>query len=113
MIPGLLIYLLTLAVDLITDYRIWAHKKIVNHIRGGLLRCIGLIPAVWLMGWYSIGLVFTYWLVFDLIFGTLIIRNPLFLGTTGYLDRLQHRYTWLVIVKFVLGVGGVVLIIFK
>lgn len=112
MIPGLLIYMLTLAIDLITDYRIWLHKRTVNHIRGGLLRCIGLIPAMWLLKPWGLGLVFTYWMLFDVIYGVLIARNPFFLGSTSRLDRLQFAHRWLVAVKFTLGIAGVIIFVY-
>lgn len=112
MIPGLLIYALTLIADLATDYRIWLHKHTVNHIRGGLLRCIGLIPAMWLLWPWGLGLVFTYWVAMDAGIGLLIARNPLFLGTTSRLDRLQFAHRWLVWLKFILGIAGVIIFIY-
>lgn len=108
MIPGLLIYLLTLTVDIITDYRIWLHKKTVNHKRGALLRLIGLVPAMWLLWWEGVLLLPAYWMLFDAVYGTLIARTPLYVGTTAWLDRLQRRYPWLMVAKFALGTGGIV-----
>ncbi len=111
MIPGLIIYLLTLALDIITDYRLWAKHKSPNHTRGFLLRILPLGVALWLMGWWSLGLLFTYWMLMDSIFGLLIARTPLYVGTTARLDRLQRVNPWIMVLKFVLGIAGAVVYI--
>ena len=111
MIYGLLLYCLTLTADIITDYRLWLHKKSPNHTRGFLLRIVPLGAALWLMGWWSVGLVFTYWLTMDCIFGLLIARTPFYVGTTARLDRLQRANPWVMVLKFALGIAGVVVYI--
>lgn len=111
MILGLIIYIATLVIDIVTDYNVWLHKRTVNHYRGALLRLIGLVPAMWLLRWWGLGLLFSYWMLMDSIFGTLIARTPLYVGTTSYLDRLQRRNPWVIVSKFAFGLAGLVLFI--
>lgn len=106
MIPALII-LLTLAIDLYTDTR---PTTKVKHLRGALLRVPSFALAAWLNPW-SLLLAVTYWAAFDLLFGYIKHRNIWYLGTRAKLDKMQRRYPWLVPVKFVVGVGAVVLYI--
>jgi hypothetical protein len=66
---AILIFLLTLAIDIWTDYKFWKRNIPVDHTRGAILRLIGLVPVLFLLGWYSIPLVgFAYWILFDGIY---------------------------------------------
>src|ERR1044072_2823847 len=63
----------TLLIDLHTDIKKWNNgnnpvgdKKNVSHVRGFLLRLIGLIPCIILLRWPSfIEVGFLYWYLFD------------------------------------------------
>jgi hypothetical protein len=92
MIYGLAIFFIVLAVDLFTDIRLYYKNKKVNHIRGAIFRVIGLAPAVWLMGWLSIPMLFfAYLILFNGTYNIFINRPWEFLGTTSELDRLQKK----------------------
>lgn len=110
-LAGLALFILTLIIDLITDYRLWLKKKTVQHIRGALLRCVGLIPAFFLMGWRSLGLALVYWVLCDGLMGVLIARNFFFIGTTSKLDQLKTKYRWLILVEYFGAAGGLALFI--
>lgn len=98
---------LLLAVDLVTDYRLYLQKKGPNHKRGALLRLIGFIPAVWVGGWWAAGLVFTYWFMFDDIW--MLLSRGYWVGKSAMLDKLQRRYPPLIAVKHILGITALVL----
>lgn len=112
MIYGLAIFILTLIIDLATDYRRWLKRKPVRHNLGGWLRCIGLVPAGVLLSvspqlqiqpqiWAVPGaMVFTYWILFNGIYGLLIASNWWFLGTTSKLDRYERTHKWVTVVKY-------------
>lgn len=106
---AVLIILVTLAVDLWTDYR--RRNGQVNHIRGFWLRLIGFVPAVIVGGLYAPWLVFPYWAVFDGWMGLLLKQGWFYLGTTSRLDRVQRHYPVLVLIKYGLAVFGVIQII--
>lgn len=102
-----LIILLTLAIDVYTDTRPNAR---VNHWRGLLLRLPSFAVAAWLEPW-SLLLALPYWGLFDVLFGWVKHGKPLYLGTRSRLDLLQRRYPWLVGVKFMVGVGALIIYI--
>jgi hypothetical protein len=110
---GLGLLLLTITVDILTDYRRWLSKKPINHTRSNIIAAVPVIISFILMGWWSIGLIFTYWAVKDAALGTLMTRSPLYVGTTAKLDTLQRANPWLMVAKFVLGIGGLVIFIIK
>lgn len=66
---GILLFIVTLVYDLYTDLKLWKEDKPIDHIRGSILRAIGLIPAILLIGWPSFLFVLAlYWLLFDGLF---------------------------------------------
>ena len=72
MIWGIFIAILTITVDLATDYRKWLKQKPVNHVWGAILRMAGLAPALYLMGWeYTLLVLSVYWFAFDGLYNTL------------------------------------------
>jgi len=106
MIWGIIIFVITLAVDLATDYLLWLHKKPVNHFRGALLRLTGLIPSVLLMpgNWIlAAGMEgFLYLILFNGLFGILIAKNFFYLGETSVFDRIMKAISpWGFIVGFI------------
>lgn len=92
MIFAVLIFIFVIGVDLLTDVQRYYAKRRVNHVRGGILRCIGLAPVVWLLGWQSIPMLFfLYLILFNGFYNLLIGQSWEFLGTTAKLDRLQAK----------------------
>lgn len=107
MILSLIIILATLLIDLATDLRQWTH---IRHKRGLWLRLPSFIAAT-IIYWPSAGLWLTYGAVFDSVIGLVKYNNWLALGTTSWLDRLQRRCMWLVVVKYGVGMTGLILYI--
>lgn len=107
MIPALAIWLAVLVIDLLTDYHQWAK---VNHIRGALLRCIGLaIPAVlYLPTLYLLPL---YHVLFNGILASMKGLGWFYVGTTARLDRLIRRFPILYLIIYALATVGVILFI--
>lgn len=83
---AIILFIATLAIDVITDYRRWLNSRSIDHNRGVWLRAIGLIPCIilltlsigWAFPWWLIsGLIsflvvgFNYWNIFDGIFNVL------------------------------------------
>lgn len=91
MIYAIAITAITLAIDLWTDLRRWMNERKINHVRGALLRCIGLIPACWLAGWFSGVLLASYWLFFDGLLATFKGFGFWYAGSTSVFDRLMGR----------------------
>lgn len=101
MIWGVIIFIVTLAVDLWTDVRLYFKKKKVNHFRGAALRLIGLVPACWLMGWISAPMLFfAYWVLFQGLYNKLIGKEWDFVGTTAKLDRFERKNPWFKWVRY-------------
>jgi hypothetical protein len=136
MIYGIAIAIFTLVIDEVTDYKLWLKnrnlympKGSVNHKKGTLLRCIGLIPATWFIshtdGWYHINhfwiytnliwiagamLFFWYWTLFDGVFNIATkqkgFKGFFRVGTTNVLDIMQKNWpTWL---RATAKVGGMI-----
>lgn len=95
MIYGIIIWLITLVIDLWTDYRLYLKyrnavrpKGSVNHVRGAVLRCIAFIPMCYFAGWFSPVLLFAYWVGFNGGINTLMGQKWFRKGTTAKLDKL-------------------------
>jgi hypothetical protein len=100
-ITGIFLVIATLGIDVFTDVRLFYKKKRVNHFRGALLRLIGLIPAVYLLGWLSIPMIgFWYMTLFNGVYNLFIGQRWEFVGTTAKLDRIQRKHNWLRYVKY-------------
>lgn len=83
---GLAIFALTLFLDVRSDFKLWLKGIGVKHFRGALIRLIGLIPAMFFIGWlpfhHSWILVavcsfffFAYWTLFDGLYSNKRRRN--------------------------------------
>lgn len=91
MIWGILIFVLTLTIDLYTDIKRW-YKGTIDHTRGALLRLIGLVPVVLFLGWYAIPLVgFTYMVLFNGLLNVFMNKGWWSLGTTAWTDKFFSR----------------------
>jgi hypothetical protein len=94
---AILLFILTIGIDLYTDYKIWKKdepiKKPVNHLRGSLLRLIGLVPAIILLGWVSLFLIgFLYWFLFDGLFNRIRKFDWWFTGSDGIKDAKSDNF---------------------
>lgn len=111
---------ITWYIDVRTDFARW-EKGAVNHIRGAWLRLLGFIPAT-LLDWHSGLLWALYWPLFDGVLGVWVKKREIdkfntipnhfswwYLGTSSWLDRMQHRFKWLVWVKYGLAVTALIL----
>lgn len=106
MIWGLAIFILVLAVDLYTDVRLFYKKRKVKHGRGAVLRCIGLAPAVYLLGWLAIpSMFFWYLILFNGFYNILINQKWEFLGTTAKMDKWQRKNKWFKPFKYISALG--------
>lgn len=121
-IAGVTIFVATLFLDLKTDLKLWRAEKPIDHKRGALVRLVGLIPAVILVGWVpfhnvwtfisiTMFFLFTYWTIFDGMFN---IKRSFGWWTTGSddpddakLDNILQRMT--VKEQKWLKIGGIVL----
>ena len=92
MIYAVLIFIFVIGADLLTDVQRYFAKRKVNHTRGAILRCIGLGPSVYFLGWQSIPMMFLLYLIlFNGFYNLLIGQKWEFLGTTSKLDRMQAK----------------------
>jgi hypothetical protein len=94
-IYGIIIWLLTLIIDLWTDYRLYLKyrntvrpKGYGNHVRGALLRVIPLAVASFFAKWLSPVLLFGYWILFNGFYNILTGQKWFRKGTTAKLDKL-------------------------
>lgn len=110
MIYGLTIFTIVLTIDLFTDVRLYYQKKKVNHTRGAVLRCIGLAPAVYFLGWIAIpAMFFVYLILFNGLYSVLIGQKWGFIGTSAKLDRWQRRNKWFSWFKYLAAIGFTIL----
>lgn len=109
---GFILFVGTLVYDLKTDLALWKEGKPINHKRGLILRLLGLIPAILLIGWPSFLFVgFLYWFLFDGYFNTERNFDWWFTGsddkddakTDDFLQKLTLRQHKLV------KIGGIIL----
>lgn len=99
------IFLIVLAVDLITDYRKWLRGKPVRHSWEAFVRVLCLTPAIILLTrfeWYwfvvpAFMVMFWYWLLFDGFYNTLRGYNWWFTGSDdvddAHSDNLLQELT--------------------
>lgn len=113
MIYGIIIFLVTLIIDLATDYRLWLKYRnvnrpngSVNHTVGGALRLAMLALSIIFLGWWAIPMVlFVYWILFPGIFNLLIRQDWDYVGNTAYLDKLERKYPVITYIRY----GGAIL----
>lgn len=107
---SIIIVIATLLGKLAYDRHKHFSREKINHTVEGAIVFVLLVTASLIAGrftdWLTIALalimyLFIFWALFDLGFGTLIAKDPLFLGTSAKLDRLQHKYPWVVWAKFI------------
>lgn len=112
MIWGAAIFVLVLVVDLYTDVRLFYKKRKVNHGRGAILRCIGLAPAVYLLGWWVIPAMFFWYLIlFNGFYNILINQKWEYVGITAKMDKWQRKNKWFKWLKYIAAVGFTILYI--
>jgi len=92
MIYAVLLFILVLAVDLVTDVRLYDKGLQPDKFRGAILRTVGLAPCVYWLGPWSIpGLFFLYLILFNGFYNILIGQRWEFLGTTSKIDLFLAR----------------------
>lgn len=97
---------ITLLIDVYTDWRRWSGKvkETIDHLRGWFLRCILIIPALYLFGllYFSIPMVvFGYAVLFNGFLNTAMGLPWFRKGTSSYWDRKDLQYPILVWVKYI------------
>lgn len=110
MIWAIGILILTLTIDLVTDIRRYYQKRAVNHFRGAALRLVGFVPAC-VLYWPVVFLAPAYGVVFDHAYNGFIGQPLTFVGTTARWDKLQRKHGWLIVLKYVLAVAGLIVFI--
>lgn len=109
MIWGIVIFALTLIVKLVFDLKQHNSGKPINHKLEAVFVAVALTGASFLAGWKSAPMFFFgFWVLFDGLFAVLIGQSFFYVGTTSALDKLQRKYPFLRVVKYVLFVGSVV-----
>ena len=117
---GVIILILTLVAKLLFDSYLHFSKKTIKHkgeaaivvvllAIGACLQAHGILKIS--AGVFLLCYLFIFWAVFDTLFGLIIARDPFYLGTTSALDRLQKKYTVLLILKYLLAVLSIALLI--
>lgn len=110
MIYALVVFTLTMAIKLAIDLKRYQSGKPNRHILGPAIVFTALIACSWLSGWiWVLGWFFTWNAVFDTLWGTLALREPFYIGTTAWLDRLQRKYRVLQVLKYLLAITSIVL----
>jgi hypothetical protein len=114
LIWAFLIFFATLAIDLYTDIRLFYRRRPVKHVRGAILRLLGLIPACLFGGWVFVPFAFFgYWSLFDTLWGLFTSRKWPFIGSTSKLDRLQRKYPALLWFKYLGFIASIVILIYE
>lgn len=121
MVAALFIFALTLAGKLVFDAKEHFGRKTIDHSKEAAIVIILLVVASLAWGWkdwlfagaYLLAFLSIFWAVFDSAFGLIIARNPFYLGTTSKLDRLQTKYLWIQVAKYVVAMFSVSFIVWK
>ena len=112
MIYALIIFALTLAVDIWTDIRLWMHEKPVHHGRGALLRLIGIVPAAVLF-WPVVFLLPLYLVLFNGILSSLKGHGWFYIGEVAKTDRFIRAHPWVYFLIYGLAAAGIAFFISK
>jgi hypothetical protein len=102
MIWGILIWIATIMIDLVTDHRLRLKKRPVNHARGALLRLVGLVPATILIPFEAIGIVwFGYWVAFEGLNNLMNGQKWGYVGETAWIDKMTRKYPVIKWLKYI------------
>lgn len=135
MIYGLTIAIITIWIDIKTDFKIWLKSRnlylpngSINHKKGAVLRSAGMVPATllisWSHGWYKIVPVWydnIYWIAGGMSFfwyltffdGILNLKEGegfFRVGTTAGTDKIQKN--WPIWLRAIVKIGGIILFTF-
>lgn len=107
MIWSVVIFFAVLVIDLVTDFRRFKKGEKINHLRGLLLRIIGLVPSVYLLPHDRIlgaGLeAILYLALFNGVWGLMIKRNWFYLGSTSKMDIIQKKLgAWGFVIQYII-----------
>ena len=90
---AIILFIGTLIIDLVTDYRLLLNNRSIDHDRGTWLRAIGLIPAIILLT-IATKFIFPYWIISIAISGGVICFNYWNLFD-GFLNLLRsEKWFW-------------------
>jgi hypothetical protein len=105
LIIAILLFIGILAGRLTYDLHLYFSGKQNRHVIGPLATAGALAGCSILAGWLSTPMwFFGFWAAFDAMYGLFIGQGLLYVGDTSNLDRLQHRFPALKILKFVLAI---------
>lgn len=102
---GIMIYGSTMYIDIVTDYKRIEDGRGVNHTRGLIIRCLGLIPSWICIGWlpfdwnWRIAVSFlgimgsVYWMLFDGFLANKRRYNWWATGSSADSDRFLSSFT--------------------
>lgn len=108
-IIAIIIFILTIAGKLIIDLHLYYSGGVNNHIIGPAIVLISLGVCSWISGWRSIPMwLFTYWALFDSMYGIFIHQGFFYIGTTAKLDILQRHYLIILWMKYILSIASIV-----
>lgn len=118
MILVIVIFFVTLIAKLAFDRHQHFSRKTINHdAEGAIVGVLFVVASIIYKGFTLAALLnlaemcFTFWALFDTGFGILIASDPLFLGTSAKLDRLQKKYPPLQVLKYLLAITSIILFI--
>jgi hypothetical protein len=112
LIIALCLFAAVLIARLIYDVHLYMSGKPNTHFTGPVITVAVLIACTVLAGWLSGPMWFlSFWAIFDPAYNLLIGQKAGFIGTTAGLDQLQHKYPFLVWVKYCGAVVSIILFI--
>lgn len=112
MIVALIIFFATLTGKLLIDLKQYHSRKKINHAAEAFIVACLLTLASFFAGWISAPMWFLgFWCLFDPAFALLIGQQFFYVGTTSKLDILQSKYPLVLILKYFLFIGSIILFI--
>lgn len=114
MIWALIIFVACLTIKLAIDLRQYHSRKTINHGLEAVFVATALVGVSWLAGWYSLPMWFFGWTcLFDPAFSLLIGQKPFYIGETAALDKIQRKYPFLQLLKYLLLTVSIIFFILK
>lgn len=100
MIWAVVLFVVTLALKLAFDIKLYFSGKKNRHQLGPALVLVSLVTCSYFGGWHSTPFwFFAFWNLFDVLYAFLIGQAWNYVGTTAFLDRMQRKYLAVRILK--------------